>query len=71
MLDRSWNYLPGLAAVALLPLAVHHSENKLSLAGKELAINIAAHPVRIATVMRPLDLDVLTIADFGDGETHR
>lgn len=71
MFDRSWSYLPSLAAVALLPLAIHHSEQQQSHAVKAPAINIAAHPVRIATVMRPLDLDVLTIADFGDSETHR
>lgn len=73
MFDRSWGSLSAIAALGVLPLAIAQSGSPLS--GSNTAnIAVSAQSVRIgvqvATVMHPLDLDVLTSADFGDSE-HR
>lgn len=70
MFDRSWSTVSAIAAIGVLPLAIAQSGSPLSTT----SIALTAKPVRIgvqvATVVRPLDLDALTSADFGDSD-HR
>ena len=70
MFDRSWSSLSAIAAISVLPLAIAQSGSPLNTT----SIALTAKPVRIgvqvATVVRPLDLDALTSADFGDSD-HR
>lgn len=75
MFDRSWSYLSGVAAVAIVPVAAMYAAAQPGTINHGRMLGIADQPmrigVRIATVTRPLDLKVLTNADFGDGEHIR
>lgn len=69
MFDRSWSYLSGLAAIAVVPAAVMYAD---AHSGAITHRHFSAQPlhigVKVATVTRPLDLKALSSADFGDGE---
>ena len=73
--DRSWSYLSGIAAVAIVPLAAVFVAAQPGTFNHIHMLRFADQPMRIgvkiATVTRPLDLKVLTNADFGDGEHIR
>lgn len=73
--DRSWSYLSGIAAVAVVPLAAMYATAQPGTINHGHMLRLAEQPlrvgVRIATVTRPLDLKALTNADFGDGEHIR
>ncbi|HPG89739.1 MAG TPA: hypothetical protein PLD46_08795 [Hyphomicrobium sp.] len=75
MFDRSWSFLTSFAAIALLPLAIQHADQTSSFTTHAIDVSFKARPVHIgvqvATVTRPLDLDALTTADFGDSELVR
>lgn len=57
--------------IALLPLAMVQD----GAPGRQVSISVMATPlaidVKVATVMRPLDLAGLTAADFGDNDSIR
>ncbi|MEQ1652100.1 MAG: hypothetical protein ABL897_06415 [Hyphomicrobium sp.] len=68
MFNRSWSLISAAGTIALLPLALPD----VPAPHRQLAVNFSAQPVSIVvTATRPLDLAVLTAADFGDGETVR
>lgn len=73
--DSSSRYLPGLAAIAVLPLTVMLAGPQPGTINQTNILRVAQQPLRIgvkvATITRPLDLKALSIADFGDGEHIR
>ena len=75
MFDRSWSFLSVVAALATVPVALYSAGLQPGSIGHTHILRFAQQPlsigVKVATVTRPLDLDVLTSADFGDGEHIR
>lgn len=75
MYDRSCSILSVLAAIITVPVAVMSADPQSGAINHTHMLRFVQQPisigVKIATVTRPLDLKVLTSADFGDGEHIR
>ncbi len=64
--------LISVGAVALLPLAAPHlAHTPMPVARAPAYTTASMISAPIKTAMRPLDLEVLTMADFGDTDSVR